>query len=83
MEGTLTIRVPYTVLDATLREIGSLAVFLDKRWVSAEDVGLQLLEQTLVTLREQQFQANLSAESPNKAAPKEIEIARKWLTKPV
>lgn len=70
LEGTLSIRVPCAALDATLREIGRLAVFLDKRWVSTEDVELQLLEQSLATLREQQFQANLNAETPNKAAPK-------------
>ncbi|MFN0215386.1 MAG: DUF4349 domain-containing protein [Saprospiraceae bacterium] len=66
----LVIRVPYRMLDTTLRSIGRLSDFLDLRHVSAEDVGLQLLEQELSKLREGIYRSDLNQSEENKISPK-------------
>jgi hypothetical protein len=66
----LTLRVPCTQLDTTLRAIGRLAEFLQYRHVQAEDVSLQLLEKELVRLRESLYQSELAQTPENKNAPK-------------
>ncbi len=66
----LTLRVPYTRLDTTLRALGRLAAFLQSRNVQAEDVSLQLLEKELIRLREGRYQAELTETPENPNAPK-------------
>lgn len=70
MHSQLVIRVPYRLLDTTLRSIGKLSDFLDQRNVSAEDVGLQMLEQELARLREADYREDLSQSEENKNSPK-------------
>jgi flagellar biosynthesis/type III secretory pathway chaperone len=70
MHSQLVLRVPYRMLDTTLRSIGRLSDFLDHRQVNAEDVGLQLLEQELARLREGQYQTELEQSAESKNAPK-------------
>ena len=53
----LTIRVPNSMLDTTLRAIGRWAEYLDFRHVDAADVELDLMENELNRLRNQQLQA--------------------------
>ncbi len=62
----LTIRVPYQKLDTVLRSIGRLCNFLDYRRVSAEDVGLQLLEQELERIRQENYRQGLE-NAPSKS----------------
>lgn len=66
----LVIRVPYRQLDTTLRSIGRLSDFLDLRHVSAEDVGLKMLEQELARLRESIYRTDLSNSEESKYSPK-------------
>ncbi len=59
MTSRIVLRVPYRQLDTTLRSIGRMAEFLDHRNISAEDVGLQLLEQELALLRQRSYQTQI------------------------
>ncbi len=70
LHSQLVIRVPYRLLDTTLRTIGRLSEFLDSRQVSAEDVGLQMLEKELTRLREDTYRTDLSHSAENKLNPK-------------
>jgi hypothetical protein len=47
VENSMTIRVPATQLDSLIHEIGKLAEFIDFRILKADDIHLQLLENTL------------------------------------
>lgn len=51
----VVVRVPYTLLDTTLRSIGRLAEVLDYRNLLATDVSLELMEQQLANLQAQRF----------------------------
>ena len=51
VENTMTIRVPNTQLDTTLKTIAKLIDFLDYRIIKADDVGLQLLSNNLTQMR--------------------------------
>jgi biopolymer transport protein ExbD len=57
----LVIRVPALRLDSTLRLIGRLAIFWDKRDITAEEVDLTMLATQLRRKREQAYQAELRA----------------------
>ncbi len=70
IHSQLVIRVPYRLLDTTLRSIGRLSDFLDLRHVNAEDVGLQMLEQYLARLREGIYLTDLDRSEENKNSPK-------------
>jgi len=70
IHSQLVIRVPYRLLDTTLRSIGNLSDFLDLRHVNAADVGLQMLEQELVRLREGIYRSDLNQSEENKMRPK-------------
>lgn len=62
----VTIRVPYAMLDTTLRAIGHLAEFLDYRRVKARDVGFDMLEQELVRARQQLYAAQVGGANSGK-----------------
>lgn len=70
IHSQLVIRVPYRMLDTTLRSIGRLSDFLDMRHVNAEDIGLQMLEQELTRLREGIYRSDLDQAEENKYSPK-------------
>lgn len=70
VHSQLVVRVPYRLLDTTLRSIGRLSDFLNYRHVSAEDVGLQMLEQALARLREGVYRSDLEGAEENKMMPK-------------
>ena len=70
IHSQLVIRVPYRMLDTTLRSIGRLSDFLDLRYVNATDVGLQMLEEELVRLREDIYRSDLNQSEENKLRPK-------------
>lgn len=70
IHSQLVIRVPYRMLDTTLRSIGRLSDFLDMRHVNAEDISLQMLEQELTRLREGIYRQDLEQAEENKNSPK-------------
>lgn len=70
IHSQLILRLPYRLLDTTLRSIGRLSDFLDLRHVNAEDVGLQMLEQELARIREGIYRADLNQSEENKISPK-------------
>lgn len=51
VSNTMTIRVPNTRLDTTLKEIALLVDFLDFRIIKADDVALQILSNNLTQRR--------------------------------
>ena len=51
--NTITLRVPNTQLDTTLKEISRNIIYLDYRIIKAEDVALQLLSNKLTQKRSQ------------------------------
>ena len=51
VENSMTIRVPNTKLDTTLKCIAPLVNFLDSRVIKANDVGIQLLSNELAIKR--------------------------------
>lgn len=51
VENTMTLRVPNTQLDTTLKTIAKLIDFLDYRIIKADDVGLQLMANSLTQQR--------------------------------
>lgn len=51
----VVVRVPFTLLDTTLRAVGRLAEVLDYRNLQATDVSLDLMEQQLANLQAQRF----------------------------
>jgi hypothetical protein len=58
--NTISIRVPNTLLDSTLKEISKQVVFLDYRTIDAEDVQLQLLANQLTEKRNTHFQKRVT-----------------------
>jgi hypothetical protein len=58
--NTISIRVPNTLLDSTLKEIAKQVVFLDYRTIDAEDVQLQLLANQLTEKRNTHFQKRVT-----------------------
>lgn len=53
VENTMTLRVPNTQFDNLLKEISQVTAFLDHRVINADDVSLQLLENSLRIKRNQ------------------------------
>ena len=53
VENTMTLRVPNTQFDSLLKEISQVTSFLDHRIINADDVSLQLLENSLRIKRNQ------------------------------
>ena len=53
VENTMTLRVPNTQFDNLLKEISQVTAFLDHRVINADDVSLQLLENSLKIKRNQ------------------------------
>lgn len=70
LRSQMVVRVPCQMLDTTLRSIGKLSEFLEMRHVSAEDVGLQLLEKELTRLREGTYRVELGTAEEGKLKPK-------------
>ncbi len=58
--NSISIRVPNTLLDSTLKEIAKQVVFLDYRTIDAEDVQLQLLANQLIEKRNTHFQKRVT-----------------------
>ncbi|MES2734139.1 MAG: DUF4349 domain-containing protein [Bacteroidota bacterium] len=60
VENELTLRVPNTTLDSTLREISSLVQYLDYRIIKADEVGLERLSNTLAQKRLKKHEERLT-----------------------
>ncbi len=60
VSNTMTLRVPNTELDTTLKEITKNMEFLDYRTIKAEDVALQLLSNTLAQKRSAKTEERLT-----------------------
>lgn len=60
VENELTLRVPNTTLDSTLREISSLVQYLDYRIIKADEVGLERLSNTLAQKRLKKHEERLA-----------------------
>ncbi len=60
VENTMTLRVPNTQLDTTLKTIAKLIDFLDYRIIKADDVGLQVLANSLTQQRVNRHSARLT-----------------------
>lgn len=58
--NTITIRVPNTRLDTTLKEIAKNIDFLDYRLIKADDVALQLLSNNLTMRRSAKNEARIT-----------------------
>jgi hypothetical protein len=56
VNNSITLRVPNSLLDSSLKEISRQIDFLDYRTIDAEDVHLQLLANELTEKRNNQFQ---------------------------
>jgi len=59
VENSITLRVPNTRLDTTLKEIADMITYLDYRTIKAEDVGLQFLSNKLAGQRIQKHEKRL------------------------
>ncbi|HEX2395522.1 MAG TPA: DUF4349 domain-containing protein [Bacteroidales bacterium] len=57
--NTITLRVPNTELDTTLKEISKNIVYLDYRIIKAEDVALQILSNKLTEQRAEKSEERL------------------------
>jgi hypothetical protein len=64
--NTITIRVPNTKLDTTLKEISKNIDFLDFRIIKAEDVALQILSNDLTQNRSVRNEARLTRAIDNR-----------------
>jgi hypothetical protein len=60
VENDLTLRVPNTALDSTLREIASLVQYLDYRIIKTDEVGLAQLGNTLAQKRLKKHEERLT-----------------------
>lgn len=58
--NSITLRVPNTQLDTTLKDIAKLVGFLDYRVIKAEDISLQLLANNLLQKRTAQHTQRLA-----------------------
>ncbi|MEI8073643.1 MAG: DUF4349 domain-containing protein [Bacteroidota bacterium] len=72
--NTISIRVPNTLLDSTLKEIAKQVVFLDYRTIDAEDVQLQILANQLTEKRNEHFQKRVMA-SGNDSSKKHANLS--------
>lgn len=70
VNNTITIRVPSSNLDTTLKEISKLVNYLDYRVVSANDVRFQILSNKLKKRRLANYQNRMSKISDNGGANK-------------
>lgn len=59
VENTMTLRVPNSQFDSLLKEMGQVTAFLDHRVINADDVSLQLLENSLRIKRNQKAEGRL------------------------
>lgn len=59
VQNNMTIRVPNTLLDTTLKQIAKLVDYMDYRVIKAEDVSLQLLTNRLSQKRLTQHEQSL------------------------
>jgi hypothetical protein len=66
VNNTMVIRVPNVKLDTTLKQIAKLIEYLDYRNISASDVTLQLLGNTLTQKRIQQHEEKLRTAIDNR-----------------
>jgi hypothetical protein len=64
--NNMTLRVPNTELDSTLRAIGKLAEFLDFRVIKAENVTLSIKEKQLAANRLKKYDKRVSTAIDNK-----------------
>jgi hypothetical protein len=64
--NTITLRVPNTKLDTTLKEIAKNIDYLDYRIIKAEDVALQILSNNLTEKRNSKNEERLSNAIDNK-----------------
>ena len=64
--NNMTLRVPNTELDSTLRAIGKLAEFLDFRIIKAENVTLSMKEKQLAANRLKKYDSRVSNAIDNK-----------------
>ncbi len=60
VSNTITLRVPNTLLDTTLKEIAAGIEFLDYRIIKADDVALMMLSNTLAQKRAARAEERLS-----------------------
>lgn len=60
VSNTITLRVPNTLLDTTLKEIAAGIEFLDYRIIKADDVALMMLSNTLAQKRAAKAEERLS-----------------------
>jgi hypothetical protein len=60
VSNTITLRVPNTLLDTTLKEIAAGIEFLDYRIIKADDVALMILSNTLAQKRAAKSEERLS-----------------------
>lgn len=66
LQGSLTLKVPYQLLDSTLREIAPLALLIDYRNLEAKDVTTQLMSERMRQARMGRKQNRLSKAIDNK-----------------
>ena len=64
--STITLKVPNKSLDNTLRQIASMAEFLNSKTLKAEDVYLELLSNQLKIKRNTTFQNNVNTAKKSK-----------------
>jgi Domain of unknown function (DUF4349) len=64
--NSITLRVPNTQLDTTLKEIAQNIDYLDYRIIKAEDVGLQILSNNLTQKRSKKNEERLTNAIDNK-----------------
>ena len=60
VENDIILRVPNTALDSTLREIASRVQYLDYRIIKADEVGLDILSNTLAQKRLRKHEERLT-----------------------
>ncbi len=75
----LVLRVPYRQLDTTLRSIGRLADWLDYRRVTAQDIGLDLLEKELAKARQRDYQGQVASAASGAKPSTRLEAADRTL----
>lgn len=75
----LVLRVPYRQLDTTLRSIGQLADWLDYRRVTAQDIGLDLLEKELAQVRQRDYQGQVASAATGAKSATRLEAADRTL----
>ena len=66
VSNDMTIRVPNTSLDTTLKSIAKLVDFMDYRIIKADDVGLQILANKLTQRRTEHSEQRISRQIDSK-----------------